>query len=70
MVQAEHLGLRVTPQRFKDELQHGRYAATFFPNGTFIGRVEYENMLQNAGLTPAMFEESIGKDILLTKLQA
>jgi peptidyl-prolyl cis-trans isomerase D len=70
MVQAEHLGLRVTPQEIQDELQHGRYAGTFFPNGTFIGRVEYENMLQNAGLTPAMFEESIGKDILLTKLQA
>jgi len=70
MVQAEHLGLRVTPLEIQDELQHGRYSATFFPNGNFIGKVEYENMLQNAGLTPQMFEESIGKDILLTKLQA
>jgi peptidyl-prolyl cis-trans isomerase D len=70
MVQAEHLGLRATPLEIQDELQHGRYSATFFPNGNFIGKVEYENMLQNAGLTPQMFEESIGKDILLTKLQA
>jgi peptidyl-prolyl cis-trans isomerase D len=70
MAQAEHLGLRVTPQEIQDELQHGRYAATFFPGGNFIGKQEYEDMLQRAGLTPPVFEDSVGKDILLTKLQA
>ena len=70
MAQADHLGLRVTPQEIQDELQHGRYAATFFPGGNFIGKQEYEDMLQRAGLTPPIFEESVGKDILLTKLQA
>jgi peptidyl-prolyl cis-trans isomerase D len=70
MAQAAHLGLRVTPQEIQDELQHGRYAATFFPGGNFIGQTEYNDMLQRAGLTPTIFEESVGKDILLTKLQA
>ena len=68
--EAARMGLRVTDGEVKDELQHGRYAATFFPSGNFIGQTEYEDMLQRANLTPAKFEEAVGKDILLTKLQA
>jgi len=68
--EAGRMGLRVSPEEVKDELQHGRYAATFFPGGNFIGQVEYEDMLQRANLTPAKFEEAVGNDILLTKLQA
>ena len=68
--QAQHLGLRVTPKEIQDELQHGRYAATFFPGGNFIGETEYEEMLTRANLTPALFEDSVGSDILIGKLQA
>lgn len=68
--EAHHMGLRVGPEEIKDELQHGRYAATFFPGGNFIGQTEYEDMLQRANLTPAKFEQAVGNDILLTKLQA
>ncbi len=68
--EAARMGLRVSPEEVKEELQHGRYAATFFPGGTFIGEQEYEDMLTRANLTPAKFEESVGHDILLTKLQA
>ena len=68
--EAGRMGLRVTPAEVKDELQHGRYSATFFPGGNFIGEQEYEDMLQRANLTPAKFEEAVGNDILLTKLQA
>ena len=68
--EAERMGLRATPQEVKDELQHGRYAATFFPGGNFIGQAEYEDLLQRANLTPAKFEDAVGNDILLTKLQA
>lgn len=68
--EAARMGLRVTPEEIKDELQHGRYAATFFPGGNFIGQTEYEDMLQRANLTPVKFEGEVGKDILLTKLQA
>jgi len=67
--QAERMGLRVTPQEVMDELQHGRYGATFFPNGNFIGQQEYETMLQQANLTPPKFEKAVGDDILLNKLQ-
>jgi peptidyl-prolyl cis-trans isomerase D len=68
--EAGRMGLRVTPDEVKDELQHGRYAATFFPGGNFIGQAEYEDMLQRANLTPTKFEQEVGDDILLTKLQA
>jgi len=68
--EAGRMGLRVTPAEVKDELQHGRYAATFFPGGNFIGQAEYEDMLQRANLTPTKFEQAVGDDILLTKLQA
>jgi peptidyl-prolyl cis-trans isomerase D len=70
LAEAGRMGLRVNPEEVKDELQHGRYAATFFPGGNFIGETEYEDMLQRANLTPAKFEEAVGNDILLTKLQA
>ncbi len=70
LAEAGRMGLRVSPQEVKDELQHGRYSATFFPGGNFIGEQEYENMLSQANLTPAKFEEAVGNDILLTKLQA
>jgi peptidyl-prolyl cis-trans isomerase D len=69
--QAAHMGFRVTSAEVKDELQHGRYAATFFPGGNFIGETQYEDMLmQGASLTPAKFEEAVANDILITKLQA
>jgi peptidyl-prolyl cis-trans isomerase D len=68
--EAARMGLRATPDEVKDELQHGRYAATFFPGGNFVGEQEYEDMLGRYNLTPAKFEDSVGKDILLTKLQA
>src|SRR5271163_1466493 len=58
VAEARRMGLRVTPDEIRDELQHGRYGATFFPDGKFIGEQEYENMLQQANLTPAKFEEA------------
>ena len=68
--QAQHLGFKATPQEVRDELQHGRYAEYFFPGGNFIGQTEYENMLQRANLTPAMFEDNVAKEIMISKLQA
>jgi peptidyl-prolyl cis-trans isomerase D len=70
VTQAQHLGLKATPQEIKDELQHGRYSEYFFPGGTFIGEAEYEGLLQQHNLTPATFEDSVGKEILISKLQA
>jgi peptidyl-prolyl cis-trans isomerase D len=70
IAEAEHMGLKATPREVQDELQHGRYAGTFFPGGNFIGETEYEDMLSRYNLTPVKFEDSIGKDIELGKLQA
>jgi peptidyl-prolyl cis-trans isomerase D len=70
LAEGSRMGFRATPDEVKDDLQHGRYAATFFPGGNFIGQQEYENMLAGANLTPAKFEESVGQDIVLGKMQA
>ena len=68
--EARRLGLKATPEEVRDELQHGRYSQTFFPGGNFIGEAEYENLLSQNNLTPAMFEADVAKIVLLTKLQA
>lgn len=68
--EASRMGLRVNPEEVKDELQHGRYAGVFFPNGTFVGEREYEDMLTQHNLTVAKFESSVGEEILISKLQA
>src|SRR5579863_9227319 len=70
LAEAKRMGLRATPQEVLDELQHGRYSATFFPGGNFIGQQEYDDLLQRANLTRVKFEDSVASDILLTKLQA
>jgi peptidyl-prolyl cis-trans isomerase D len=70
VTEAQRLGFKATPQEVKDELQHGRYAQIFFPGGTFIGEAEYQGLLQQHNLTPATFEDSVGKEILIGKLQA
>jgi len=70
LTEAQHMGLKASLQEVKDDLQHGRYAAYFFPGGNFVGEAEYQNMLQRANLTPPMFEENVRKELLITKLQA
>src|ERR1700751_5597379 len=59
--EAERMGVRVTAKEVQGDLQHGSYAATFFPGGNFIGQTEYEEMLQRANLTPVTFEDAVGK---------
>src|SRR6266852_8433709 len=69
VAEAERLGLRVTDEEARDELQHGQYAATFFPGGKFVGQQQYENILQNADLSVSTFEQSLRDQILLDKLR-
>ncbi len=70
LTEAQHLGLKATPEEVKDELQHGHYSQVFFPGGTFIGEAEYRGLLQQHNLTPAIFEEDVRKQIVIGKLQA
>src|SRR5689334_15405327 len=67
--EAKRMGLRATNDDVLDELQHGRFSATFFPNGKFIGQAQYEALLQNAELSVPQFEEGLKQDILVTKLR-
>ncbi|HXY02239.1 MAG TPA: peptidyl-prolyl cis-trans isomerase [Terriglobales bacterium] len=67
--EARRLGLRATDADVREELQHGRYAEVFFPNGNFIGQAAYEERLQQADLTISMFEQSVKDDVLIEKLR-
>jgi peptidyl-prolyl cis-trans isomerase D len=68
--EARRMGLKASPQEVKDELQHGRYAQYFFPEGNFVGQAEYEGMLQRANLTATIFENNVASEIIIGKLQA
>jgi peptidyl-prolyl cis-trans isomerase D len=70
IAEAERLGLRATDEDVRDELQHGRYAETFFPGGNFIGQAEYEELLQQHDLTVPQFERDVKDGILIDKLRS
>jgi peptidyl-prolyl cis-trans isomerase D len=70
IAEAEHLGLRATDEDVRDELQHGRYAGTFFPEGNFIGQASYEELLQQHDLTVSLFERGVKEEILIDKLRS
>jgi peptidyl-prolyl cis-trans isomerase D len=67
--EAHNIGLRVSDAELRDELQHGRYAAAFFPGGNFVGQEEYQARLQQADLTVPQFEENVKDEILFDKLR-
>src|SRR5271168_3733155 len=69
VAEGQKMGLKSSAQEVKDELQHGRYAAYFFPGGNFIGEAEYQALLQQHNLTPATFEGNVGNEIVISKLQ-
>jgi peptidyl-prolyl cis-trans isomerase D len=70
VVEADRMGLKATDEDVRDELQHGRYSATLFPNGKFIGEQAYANLLQQANLTVSAFEADVKNEILEQKLAA
>jgi peptidyl-prolyl cis-trans isomerase D len=69
LVEAERLGLRANDEELRDELQHGRYAQVFFPEGKFIGQDEYEAKLRQADLSVPEFEQGVKSEILFDKLR-
>jgi peptidyl-prolyl cis-trans isomerase D len=71
VAEAKRVGLHTSAQEIQDELQHGLvYGPELFPEGNFIGQTEYEQLLERNNLTPAVFEERVGEDILASKLRA
>lgn len=67
--EARRVGLQVTDAEVRNDLEHGRYAATFFPGGKFIGQAQYEQLLQGAELTPDKFEQLVASELLERKLE-
>ena len=68
VAEAKRMGLKANEDDVRDELQHGRYAAMLFPNGTYIGDEAYQNLLAENDLTPTAFEQGVMDDILTRKL--
>jgi peptidyl-prolyl cis-trans isomerase D len=71
IAEAHRMGLRVSDDELRDELQHGQLATIFFPDGKFIGQEEYENLVERQYDMPTLqFEQLVKDDILVRKLRA
>src|ERR1700688_2112801 len=70
VAEAHRMGLRVSDDELRDELQHGQLGSMLFPDGKFVGQEEYENFVQRNDMTVPQFE-GLEKDfILVRKLRA
>ncbi|HEV7552607.1 MAG TPA: peptidylprolyl isomerase, partial [Candidatus Angelobacter sp.] len=66
--ESERMGLKVSDQEFRDELQFGPYKQAFFPAGKWIGSDKYKQMLTQGGTTVENFERDVRLDLLQRKL--
>lgn len=66
--EAARLGLSVSNEEVRDELQNGKYKDIFYPGGNWIGKEKYEEMLTQGGSTVADFENSMRDELLARKL--
>jgi peptidyl-prolyl cis-trans isomerase D len=66
--ESERMGLKVSDQEFRDELQYGPYKQAFFPGGKWIGADKYKQMLTQGGTTVENFERDVRLDLLQRKL--
>lgn len=69
VAEAKNLGLQVTDEELRDEMQHGRYAPYFFPNGEFVGQDQYQAMIERTDMTIPQFENEVRQEILIGKLE-
>src|ERR1043166_780596 len=49
--EGERMGLKVSDQEFRDELQYGPYKQYFFPEGKWIGADKYKEIMTQGGRT-------------------
>src|SRR6476646_9755355 len=66
--ESERMGLKVSDQEFRDELQYGPYKQAFFPGGKWIGADKYKEMLVQGGTTVENFERDVRLDLMQRKL--
>ena len=68
LYESERMGLKVSDQEFRDELQNGAYKQAFFPGGKWVGADKYKQMLTQAGDTVESFEHDVRLELLQRKL--
>ena len=66
--ESERMGLKVSDQEFRDELQYGPYKQAFFPGGKWIGSEKYKQLLTQGGTTVENFERDVRLELLQRKL--
>jgi peptidyl-prolyl cis-trans isomerase D len=66
--ESERMGLKVSDQEFRDELQFGPYKQAFFPGGKWVGADKYKQMLLQGGTTVENFERDVKLEMLQRKL--
>ena len=69
--EADHLGLQVSNEDLRRELQSGPMSQYLFPGGQFIGTEKYENFVQQFfGISVVQFETEVKQDLELQRLEA
>src|SRR5436190_21562633 len=69
--EAHRLGLHVTDEELRDNLQNGPLGTTFFPQGNFIGQDNYERMIEDQFCMGVdQFELLVKLDLVKRKLTA
>src|SRR5258708_6150992 len=66
VAEAHRMGLHVSDDELRDELQHGQLGSMLFPDGKFVGQEEYENFVQRNDMTVPQFER-LEKDYILVR---
>src|SRR5262249_52570911 len=66
--EAGRLGLKVSDEEVRDELEHGAYRQYFFPDGKWVGQEQYARFLADNNLTVAAFEADVKDSLLGRKL--
>jgi peptidyl-prolyl cis-trans isomerase D len=67
--ESERMGLRVSDQEFRDELQNvAPYKQAFFPGGKWVGADKYKQMLTQGESTVENFERAVRLGMLQQKL--
>ena len=69
--EADRMGLQVSDEDLRRELQFGPFSQYLFPGGNFIGQDQYINFVQSAfGTSVADFESQVKSDLELNRLQS
>jgi peptidyl-prolyl cis-trans isomerase D len=69
--EADHLGLQVSDEDLRHELQTGPLGQYIFPNGNYVGDQQYMNFVEQFfGLGVTQFEKEVKDDLELQRLES